>query len=375
MVSPEFAGIPQRMLLDPSPPVCFPVWNRAIGLSGGGFLQIPLILRGHYRDPMGKTVMYSDRDFELAKPIINRIRRFPALEIVLDCMRHIWTAEQRRPASYDHYPPWILLLLVKWTLIYGDPLGSIQPSRYDIRAFRTLFGELSELWRKLDRERADERITAESWFTYFRKKSFQQFPFRDTIYLTRLARQNLMFGNLDQQDPLSLEFLKRIGVSIEDFSLLQFLLVACISSLNKPQIITEELFRTVTRGYPQGTMSRFLQALSQDLEGIRAYFMSQYAQHPPELRYEYTEMPPLKRYRLLRTGSGCLCYSPILLSRALEDFIYDTLKSYDRQSFGNHFGSNIFEPYVGQALSHSQLPVIRESEILREIRNVKICYY
>ena len=306
------------------------------------------------------SAMYGTRDYELVKPILNKICKYPAEDIIVTSIGRIWYAEEDYKRRYDYYPVWRLLLLIKWTLIYGD----LRP--YPTRAFgkTELQGLLKDIW---DLEGALEReieisYRDRAWFLLVRRLSFQQRPFQQSIHLSRLARQSLLFGHLNADDPLRESFRKAVGAQIEDFVELQLALLIRFF-LQRQREVSEGWFASLAKSYPPGTVARLLNGLSLDFASARQYLSDSRSVHSPNLRYELSEMSPLKRFPLFCRHGKYYCYSPMLLYRALEDQIYDTLRSHDPQAFGNYFGKSIFEDYVGRAAFHSGLPVLTETNL------------
>jgi hypothetical protein len=319
--------------------------------------------------------MYSRQDYELIQPVLAEISKYPALDLIHLCINEIWRTERYRPKYPRESMPWVLLWLIKLTLIYGDQSETDQlaKARDSVGgpSLPQVCNKLLAVWNHCDADRVEERIDAKDWFFYFRKKAFGQFPFMFSFSISSLARQSLMFAGLDQHDRLSFDFSNAVGITVEHFIELQFPLLRPFygqtAQWERPISITEDLFTSWAPGYPPGTIPLFLKTLSKDFHGIRAFFESQRRTHAPELCYEYTEMSPLKRFPLLRVGNEYHCYSPVLLYRCVEDFIYDVLREKAPQAFGHHFGTRIFEPYVDRAISYSGLPKITEAQIMEQV--------
>ena len=209
--------------------------------------------------------------------------------------------------------------------------------------FSTTCGILTVKWRgKISPTRAERE-----WFLYFRKKAFQQFPFQELPYRSRFARQSLLFGHLQRNNSLKQIFFDQVKAHIEDILELSFSLLARFI-VQKQQFIMEASFRNIAKNYPEGTIKAFLHELSKDSNSIRTYLQDMRREHTPVVQYELSEMSPLKRFPLLREQERYYCYSPMLLFRLLEHYIYDTLRHYSAQAFGNEFGKTIFSNMSGK---------------------------
>ena len=318
--------------------------------------------------------MYSDKDFNLVKPIFNKISKFSARQILDVCINKIGYAEDDPDRRYPQYPPWSLLLLIKWTLLYGTLEGQYPPKKFGETQLNALLNNLLNLDIEVEGKAASKR-KHKDWFLYMRKKAFQEIPFQDPPHRARFARQSLIFGHLDPGDALRKRFVEQVSAEIEDVLELGFLVFARFRQ-ERELFITENWFRNIADKYPPNTIRAFLQQLSKDFNSARQFLMESQTPYSPRLRYELTEMSPLKLFPLFRDGQNCYCYSPMLLYRSLEHYIYDTLRHSDPQAFGNDFGRRVFEQYVGRAVAHTELPLIYEKDVLNAFgQNGKLVDY
>ncbi|MEW6529294.1 MAG: hypothetical protein AB1473_00535 [Thermodesulfobacteriota bacterium] len=305
--------------------------------------------------------MYSAADFNLVKPIFNKIRKYSAPHVVAACINKVRYAEEAPDRRYGQYQPWTLLLLIKWTLLYGDPQGSVQRKTFGEDQLHNLLRDLQELSDRVDGKAAQLRDES-GWFFFFRKLAFQQFPFQELTYTSRFARQSLFFGNLQPDDPLREQFRVRVGIDVQDFLEVTVIVLARFFWQNQPSV-TESWFGSVSNSFPENCIRVFLRELSKDFLSVRAFLEEGRAVHAPEAKYELAEMSPLKRFPLLRIDPNYYCFSPRLLYRSLEHFIYDSLREQGPQIFGDRFGKSIFEEYVGRAVRHTRLTSVTEAEL------------
>jgi hypothetical protein len=70
--------------------------------------------------------MYGDKDRSLIKPILDKIKHYPALNILDHCIAKMRWAEEKLPERYIYYQAWHILLLAKWTFVYGNQVPSIK---------------------------------------------------------------------------------------------------------------------------------------------------------------------------------------------------------------------------------------------------------
>ncbi|MFH1114189.1 MAG: hypothetical protein V1792_09735 [Pseudomonadota bacterium] len=270
--------------------------------------------------------------------------------------------DQHRP--FGPYLPWHLLLLVKWTLLYGEPNGGTYPPISFGRAeLEDILGAIDNLERRIEDPIANTRGERE-WFLYFRKLAFKQFPFQQSIHRSSLGRQSLLFGHLDRDDTISRMFRDTTGIDLTDFVELEVALLVRFY-WQKERYIEASWFGNLAKGYAPDAVRRFLEELAKDFQSARLYLTELRKLHLPEIRYELAEMSPLKRFPLLRSHGKYYCYSVHVLYQFLEHGIYEILKSAYGQAFGNDFGKRLFEKYVGRAVNHLGLQVLTEDDLLR----------
>ena len=241
---------------------------------------------------------------EAFKTVRNRLRKYPATKTIQECIRILNHPDVASDKIMLRYPPWLMLLLVKWTLIYGD-FDSSQRGEVSPTEFEKLIDRLHDYG-------GEARLPqdASMWFLIFHNYAFQQFWFQRRHEYDRLARQYLMFA--DAEESLNDLFLKQIGTRIDHFLELAMALLVPIYN-RSTSTVKKEFLRPLQSSYPPGTIDSFLDSISLDVQEARLFLRDLQSKGNPSRYYEYYEEPALKRFPLLKDVSGFQPYSCHLL--------------------------------------------------------------
>ena len=295
-----------------------------------------------------------ERVNEAFRKVRNRLRKHYPEEIILACVKKLNEQPKDKIQHLRTYPPWRLLLLVKWTLIHGEYLAPDR-RRLTVNSFNYLLKLMHDLEGCLRHPSEYENI-----FLFLRNMAFQQFWLQHELNLADFARQSILFGRLDRKHPFQQRFVAKCGISIPHFIELAMMLMTRFI-MKKEMSVTAKWFKPVIDKYEPGTIERFLDLISRDFESLKA---SPVATHQPgrKVSYEVYEKTPLRETPLLKHNSKYYPFSPELLARCLETFIYDTLRSDGPNNFMNKFGP-IFERYVGNSISNTKIRYFTEKEL------------
>ena len=291
---------------------------------------------------------------EAVKKVHNRLKKHRSAEIIRECVRRLHEFDRTNIQQFRHYPPWFLLILIKWTLVYGDFKPS-KPKKLTPQAFARLIN----LVHNVD---GTQRLPSQygSVFLFFRSIAYQQFWLQENMASGRLCRQSFLFAHLDPSHSLRSWFQELIGISIEDFIDLTFLLL--IKFLTSTQTsVNKHWFSTVEQSFPDGAVEHFLSSLSTTPAGVKKYLQS-LEEEKIRTSHEFLERTPLFRFPLLNLNGEYIIYLRYLLHYALQTFVYDTLRRHDPEKFMAKFGP-LFEKYVEKGLDHAGTPFVNESTI------------
>lgn len=294
-----------------------------------------------------------ERVNEAFRKVRNRLKKHFPFEIISACIKKLNEHPTDRLQHLRMYPPWRLLLLIKWTFIHGEYLS---PNRKPLKvnSFNYLLNRMHDFEGSLRHPGEYENI-----FLFFRNMAFQQFWLQHEFSIPNFARQSLLFGRLDNRHPFQKRFTEKCGISTPEFIELAMMIMTRFT-ISKQKSVTSGWFRTVADKYKLGTIQRFLALLSIDFESLKEKIIKE--QSNRKAQYEAYEKTPLRETPLLKHNAKYYPFSPELLARCLETFIYDALRSDGPNDFMNKFGP-IFEKYVGNSISNTKIKYFTEKEL------------
>ena len=297
---------------------------------------------------------FSESDaYSSFKSVRNFIRNFFPEEIIFECILRLNSKELKDIINFRKYPPWLLLLIIKWAIMYGEFL-SPDRKRLNISYFNKLIMLMQDLDGKM---RLPNQYS--NFFLFIKNIAFQQFWLQDAPSFSKIARQKILFGNLNDSHTFPKEFHKLTKLSINEFIELSLMLLTKFRDKNEEPFVTEAWFKTVTKSYPWEKISNFLNLLSKDVNTLKLYLKESNKRYK-NVSYEFYEQSPLQRYPFLYNSGKYYCYSPVVLNSTIQNYIYDTLRKDEPQKFMNKFGP-IFENYVDKILEYGSFKYFKET--------------
>lgn len=295
------------------------------------------------------------------RKVRNRLRKYHPIEIVSACIKKL----NEKPIDYiqylRNYPTWRLLLLIKWTLLYGD---YVAPSRkkLTVNNFNYLMNLMHNFEGTLRHPSEYENI-----FLFLRNMAFQQFWLQHEFNIATCSRQNMLFGRLKDNHPFKQQFIEKCGMTIREFIELAMMMMTRFT-IEKMNYVTPEWFKAVANQYEIGTIKKFLDLLSVDFNSLKDKLIRE-KQDNRKVSYEAYEMSPLRDTPILYYPPRYYPFSKELLGSCLEHFIYDLLKDENHNEFMNSFGP-IFESYVGYCISKTKVKFYSEKELAEILPSV-----
>jgi hypothetical protein len=214
--------------------------------------------RGIFREP---------RVDDASRRVRNRLRKHVPLDIASACIKKL----NENPTDVKHlikYPPWRLLLLIKWTLLFGEYLS---PYRKPLTVGRLNY--FLNLMHDFEGYRRHPSVYA-NIFLFFRNMAFQQFWLQHEFDMADFTRQNLMFGGLDSRHPFQTRFIEKCGISSSEFIELAMMLMTRFT-IEEQTFVAPEWFKIVADKYEPGTIQKFLDSLAIDFDSLRQKLMRQ----------------------------------------------------------------------------------------------------
>lgn len=298
--------------------------------------------------------------YERYKTIRNRLRKYDAIGVIARCLEYLHQPTRDR-VFYLGLHPWLVLLLMKWTLadesavIKGRPWPTLQ--------------QVVELWRYTVDLGGKARLPShyDHARLFLRTVGYQQFIYQRSTSLFTIARQQLYFDGLPADHYIPITFKGVTGLELRRFLELAAILLLRFLEDRTITSVDAGWFANLDQTYPTPEVQAFLECLTLSVGEVRRRVLSRdlltVSQGlQPRSSAEYYEQTPFIDYPLIRNGSGYVCIDRHLLFRCIERYVYNRLRVEDPNRFMNNFGP-VFESYVERAVSYMRLPYVTEKDL------------
>ena len=298
--------------------------------------------------------------FSTFKPLRNKLKQFSFESILSLSVQKLHELRNFPVQEVAKYPPWFLLLLIKWSVFHSDPgyrrHCHASPGDFDklVNLVHKLFGEV-----RLPSQYSNSSI-------FLKNTAFQQLLFQIPLSSSDIGRQILLFDHLPTKPIVKDLFFECTGFAISDFLKLATILVGHFLTSNDINI-SSAYFAPL--GIAPEVVVRFLDTLSLDMSELKPFFEAE------ERRFQNFEstlyaQTPLKQRPLLRfrDKDRYVCYSPNVLFHTVSTLVYDKLKDHSADSFSPEFGQ-IFERYIRTGLEYAGLSFSDEKQLQRKYIN------
>jgi hypothetical protein len=177
-----------------------------------------------------------------------------------------------------------------------------------------------------------------------------------------MSRQHILFLDLEAGHPFKNVFRQIHNIELDSYLELVFALTTRFI-VSKSNVVDARFLSSLAPSYPPGTIPEFLSTLSRDLESLGP----QLAAMPKQgVLHEFLEPTPLLRFPLFAYQGRYYCYLVHLLFRTVQNFVYDTLRAADANTFTNRFGP-IFERYLEKGLDYASIEYMTETQLAGEL--------
>ena len=252
------------------------------------------------------------------KRLRKEIRQFDPKKIVFACIDQLRIYDGTTNTSHEsrlrqQYPPWFLLLLVKWTFLYGRWDRAVSNKQFD----ETTLSRFMRRILNLDKLASIVK-PVRSPFPFFRNRAFQQLWLQEFGEKAGFFRQNFFFCDLPDNHQFKREFKQRAGIEIDHFIELSLFLI--VKFIEGDREVTESWFDSLQASYSPETVKNFLSHISGDINEVQTHLKQDDGARG--ISYEIYEQSPLIRYPLLKINDKYYAYSFKLLIYSLKSFIY-----------------------------------------------------
>lgn len=253
--------------------------------------------------------------------------------------------------------PWWGLLLIKW-IIQDDRFPNARKERATLSDAKNCMAKIQSLQGFVD-----TKISITNLHMFMRMAIFLQHPFQQHLSGPKIARQCLLFANLEPNSWISRTFEERAGMPLEAFC--DMALLMGTAHLSKPQrTIPMSFFKRLKDDQLGQYTDSLFNLLSLDIQALKTELRASVPN--PRPYNEIYEHSPFFKTPLIKTNQGFVVMHSACLFRCLEDFIYDYLKNINANRFMNQFGG-LFEQYVTHSIRNSGASVIVEKDIKAEL--------
>ena len=294
------------------------------------------------------------------KPLRNKLKRFTTESLIELCAVKLHELKAFPTEKVRMYPPWFVLALLKWAILYSDP---VHP-----KSRNATIGDFIQLVQMVHQvfDAAPVPRGAGALLVFLKNMAFQQLWLQDHLAASDFGRQIVLFEQLPRTDAIKDLFASVTGLDMSAFMELTSVL-ACRFLTDNSIYVGTPYFQPL--GYPHETTKRFLSMFSLDRKGLRP-FLEVEENRIRAFENRLYEQTPLKRRPLLMLDDGTryLCYSPNLLFFALSTFVYDKLKEHSPEAFSHEFGK-VFENYIGKGLKYAGVDFIDETALKQQYPN------
>src|SRR5882672_2867767 len=288
------------------------------------------------------------------KKVRNRLRTYEPESLLALIVEALHQAAHGGVEVFKKYQPWNILLLAKWTLQEADSVAHRRPHAV-INDLHHLLNGVSELYEHVRMPNDYAQVTL-----FLRHLAFQQFWLQRPPDGAAIARQEILFCRLDRHHQFQREFFRLAGVSCTDFSELGLGLTLLFGE-PKRRAVQHDTFSTLHPEFQSRSVGPFLQTLSRDLREL-VNAVSTPDENSRTIMDQILLPTPLVNSPLWRRGQNYAAFSPTLLFRSVEKFIFRTLKKDDPVNFSAKFGE-VFQSYIGRCVKDAQLLAIDESAL------------
>ena len=272
------------------------------------------------------------------------IGKFDPNSIIFLCMEKLNESD-----SIEHqskYPPFGILLLLKWTV----ELGNFHPKKLPLIS-PTQFDSFVNLWHKMhDHTRMPNDYT--HILLFFRTLAFQQFWLQSNANKSNVMRQYALFRRREKNHYFNQIFKNEYNLELPIFLDLLFALYAWHIAEDE-LVIKKTWFSNISEYFPTATLDPFFKIIAGDISDHRANIKKD---KNTDILYQFYNRSPfrLKPFIKANENESYLLISKAVLAYFLEDGVYEMLKNPDSSKFMNKFGP-IFESYVKYVLETTNI--------------------
>ncbi len=283
------------------------------------------------------------------KKIRNRLRKYDSILLLRQCLEVLNNPDIKMIKKL----PWHVLLIVKWLL---------NDEQFPVSSKRTITKE-GLLRIILDVNKIEAKTIryqkSRDLHLIMRRFAYQQFYYQKGPNFNAIARQLILYDELERNHYFKRKFFEKVGIEINEFiKISTYLMYYCkeggYSNIN---FCISNFISKVDRN----SLRIFLKNMSLDSQNASNWVKQ--ASKKSRGVSEFYEQTIFIEYPLIELNGQYYIYHEGVLNRSLEYFIYDLLKKDNPNLSMSKFGV-IFENYIDKLLSYSGVKYKREKELI-----------
>ena len=301
-----------------------------------------------------------------AHKIRNSITRYTKESVVQHLLTRLHTVYPDEPQAIGR--PWIVCLMLEWTLELEPIEGAIPANEKDI------WNILNKLW--VLQGKALKFADEDNVWLSLRAFLLSQLRFQTNqiVHNYFLVRLFSIMCNDGASRSFRDNFKAQTDIDLEDFFVLSVFFFSIFYSSNKPVIKYEEFLPKLSPAYPVFLIKQYLSLVGANFEQLQKLMKQRRrkTRGDGDVRAEeYFSEPLLLEKPILILPEGISTVHPYIASIGLSEFVLRTLKTADSSGFRDKFTKE-FENYLAYVFDAYNFETTREEQLMEVYRDNKI---
>lgn len=304
------------------------------------------------------------------KKIRTQISKYPKpaiFNICMDALSQVWNLHLIDIYNKNLPNPMHTLLMLKWGLIYGEHPRMARKT-FEAFEFSQLHNEIQKLLI-LEKLLKDDDSLAIPKYTRAIMSHQQYYNKKSGLY--GLVLTETILNRIGIKYDCDTTLMNLCGLTIEEFTFLQFILATSISAQCKYRSYSINYYKNLFEVFGREKVTNFFNYISCDINELETFVVADHKKIKyPE--YESAILSSLYKKPLYRVDQTFFPYHTALIEANIEYGIYDILKGADSKRFCSPFGRG-FEEYISLTLRNNDIKFKREDEIRKYTHRDSVC--
>lgn len=301
-----------------------------------------------------------------AHKIRNSITRYTKESVVQHLLTRLHTVYPDEPQAIGR--PWIVCLMLEWTLELEPIKGAIPANEKDVR---NILNKIWALQGEAIKFAAEDNVWLSLRAFLLTQLRFQTNKIVHNYFLVRLFS---IMCNEGASRSFQNNFKAQTDIDLEDFFVLSVFFFSIFYSSKKPVIKYEEFLPKLTPAYPVAVLKQYLSLVGANFEQLQQLMKRRKGETRGDgdvRAEEYFSEPLLLEKPILILPQGISTAHPYIASIGLSEFVLRTLKTADSRGFRDKFTKE-FENYLAYVFDANNFEMTKEDELKVFYRDNKI---